>query len=87
VNWWDNGAQAIAFSRGDKGFVAINREATAISASVPTPLAPGTYCDLITGGKAATGCAGTTVVVGADGKVALSLAATTAIAIDTSTRR
>ncbi|MGA1360918.1 MAG: alpha-amylase [Gemmatimonadaceae bacterium] len=87
VNWWDNGAQAIAFSRGDKGFVAINREATAISASIPTPLAPGTYCDLITGGKAATGCAGTSVVVGADGKVALSLAATTAIAIDISTRR
>ena len=24
--WWDNGANAIAFSRGDKGFVAISRE-------------------------------------------------------------
>ena len=25
-HWWDNGANAIAFSRGDKGFVAINDE-------------------------------------------------------------
>ncbi len=26
THWWDNGANAIAFSRGDKGFVALSRE-------------------------------------------------------------
>ena len=26
TNWWDNGANQIAFSRGNKGFIAINNE-------------------------------------------------------------
>lgn len=25
-NWWDNGLNQIAFSRGNKGFIAINAE-------------------------------------------------------------
>jgi len=87
ANWWDNGANAIAFARGDKGFVAINREATAVTARVTTSLPPGTYCDRLTGGRLpGTGtCAGTSIVVGAGGSVDLSLAANTAIAIDVET--
>ena len=85
-HWWDNGANAIAFSRGDKGFVAINREATAVTATVPTGLPAGTYCELISGGKTSTGCAGTSVVVNADGSIALSLASNMAIAIDGANR-
>ena len=42
-HWWDDGANAIAFSRGNKGFVAINRNATTLAASVTTGLAAGTY--------------------------------------------
>ena len=49
-HWWDNGANAIAFARGDKGFVAINAELSPLSSTVATGLPPGTYCDLITGG-------------------------------------
>jgi alpha-amylase len=86
ANWWDNGVNAIAFSRGDKGFVAINRESATISASVTTALAPGTYCDLITGGRVGTSCAGTSVVVGAGGAIALSLPSNSAIAIDVDTK-
>ena len=86
TNWWDNGANAIAFSRGDKGFVAINRESTAISANVTTALAAGTYCDRITGGKVGTSCAGTSVVVGAGGAIALALPANMAVAIDVETK-
>jgi alpha-amylase len=84
--WWDNGSNAIAFSRGDRGFVAINREATRVTAGVPAGVAPGTYCDVITGGRAGSGCAGTEITVGTGGAVQLDLAAGTAIAIHTGTR-
>lgn len=85
-HWWDNGANAIAFSRGDRGFVAINRESTAVLATVATGMPPGTYCDLLTGGLAGAACAGTSVVVDAAGAVQLTLASGTATAIDTTTR-
>src|SRR6266404_4523524 len=64
-HWWDDGANAIAFSRGNKGFVAINNGATAAVATVPTGMPPGTYCDLLTGGLVGGACAGTSVVVDA----------------------
>jgi alpha-amylase len=86
TNWWSNGANAIAFSRGDRGFVAINRETTSVTAMVTTALTSGTYCDLLSGGRDATGCVGSSVVVGANGTIALSLSASTAVAIDISTR-
>ena len=86
THWWDNGANAIAFSRGDKGFVALNRETTTVAATIPTGLAPGTYCDRLTGGKADGSCVGRTIVVSASGGVELTLAPGTAIAIDFTTR-
>ena len=85
-HWWDNGANAIAFSRGDRGFVAINNETVGVTATVPTAMAPGTYCDRLTGGLAGAACAGTAVVVGAGGAVQIDLAPGTAIAIDVTTR-
>ncbi|HEX6372131.1 MAG TPA: alpha-amylase family protein [Longimicrobium sp.] len=84
--WWDNGANAIAFSRGDRGFVAISREPAAVAAAVPTGLSAGTYCDVLTGGKAGAACAGTSVVVDAAGAVQLRLPANTAVAIHAGTR-
>jgi alpha-amylase len=86
-NWWDNGANAIAFSRGDKGFVAINRESVQVTGPVATGLATGTYCDRLTGGLVGASCAGTAVVVDATGAVQLDLAPLTAIAIDETTRQ
>jgi alpha-amylase len=86
-HWWDNGQNAIAFSRGDKGFVAINRETTTLNATIPTGLGSGTYCDRITGGKAGGSCAGTPIVIDANGSAAVSLAPLTAIAIDVGVRR
>lgn len=85
--WWDNGANAIAFSRGDRGWVAINRESTARDLAVRTGLPPGTYCDRLTGGLASSGaaCAGIAVVVEADGTVRQRLEAMTALAIDVTT--
>ena len=87
AKWWDNGASAIAFSRGDKGFVAINHETGTVTSTVPTALAPGTYCDVLGGGRAiGGGCAGPSVVVTAAGTVTFTLAANSAIAIDVAAR-
>jgi alpha-amylase len=86
ANWWDNDLNAIAFSRGAVGFVAINREATTLSQTVTTGLPAGTYCDRLTGGRVNGSCAGTALVVDAAGAVQLSLAPLTAIAIDSTTR-
>lgn len=86
-HWWDNGANAIAFSRGDKGFVAINNEVTAVTATIMTGVPPGTYCDLLTGGKAEATCAGTSIVVTSGSTVQITLQPRTAIAIDAVARQ
>jgi alpha-amylase len=78
--WWDNGANAVAFSRGVKGFVAINGETTAITQTVATTVPDGTYCDLLTGGLVSRSCAATTVNV-KGGNVTFTLAAGRAITI------
>jgi alpha-amylase len=85
-HWWDNGANAIAFSRGDKGFVAVSREGAALDTTIATGMAPGTYCDVITGGISGAACAGSAVVVDAAGALALHLEPNSAVAIDIETR-
>ncbi|WP_325309411.1 alpha-amylase family protein [Longimicrobium sp.] len=80
-HWWDDGANAIAFSRGDRGFVAINRESARVTATVGTGLPAGTYCDLLAGGRAGGGCAGASVTIDAAGMARLDLAANTAVAV------
>jgi len=77
-HWWDNGASAIAFSRGDKGFVAINNETIGLDTTITTGMAAGTYLDLI---------AGSSVLIDSSHAVHLTLPARSAIAIDTATRQ
>jgi alpha-amylase len=86
--WWDNGANAIAFSRGDRGFVVINRESAPLTVALGTGLSAGTYCDVLTGGRSAVGasCVGTSVSVGATGGVQITLGANSAIAIHVGAR-
>ncbi|HEV8266526.1 MAG TPA: alpha-amylase family protein [Gemmatimonadales bacterium] len=76
-HWWDDGANAIAFSRGDKGFVAINGGSTMLTGTVTTGMAAGAYRDLLSAA---------TVVVDSAGSVQLNLAARSAVAIDVATR-
>lgn len=80
ASWWSQGQSAIAFSRGDKGFVAINRGGTSLAATIPTPLAAGTYCDLLTGGRVGSACAGTSVVV-SNGTASVTLGSDAAVAL------
>ncbi len=86
THWWDDGANAIAFSRADKGFVAISRESAAVAATVATGMAPGTYCDVLSGGRSGAACAGTSIVVDSAGAIQLHLVPNSAIAIDAATR-
>jgi len=46
-HWWDNGNNQIAFSRGDRGFVVINREQHPLERTLTTGLPPGQYCNVI----------------------------------------
>lgn len=80
-NWWDNGANQIAFSRGNLGFVAINKEGGTLSRTFTTGMPAGTYCDVIHGQKSGTTCTGPTVTVSASGTATISVGAMDAVAI------
>ena len=85
--WWDNGANAIAFSRGDRGFVAISLENATVALDVATSLPPGAWCDALTGGRTDSACIGRSIVVDSNGRVQLDLEPGTAVAIHVGTRR
>ena len=87
-HWWDNGNNAIAFTRGDKGFIVINRESTALTQTIASGMPAGTYCDLISGGVTGGGgaCVGTSVTVAANGDVSVNVPAMTAVAIDAASK-
>jgi alpha-amylase len=67
TDWWDDGANAIAFGRGATGYVVLNNEAAPLHRAFTTRLAAGTYRDLYAGGQVvvdATGAADLTVPPG-----------------------
>lgn len=68
-NWWDNGNHQIAFSRGNKAFLAINNEDYAMDVTLQTGMAGGAYCDIISGNKINGSCTGKTINVNSDGTV------------------
>ncbi|MBY8344569.1 MULTISPECIES: alpha-amylase [Streptomyces] len=72
TNWWDDGADAIAFGRGSKGFVAINHESGSLTRTYQTSLPAGAYCDVQKN---------TQVTVDSSGQLNATLAANTALAI------
>jgi len=65
----------IAFSRGAKGFVAINNDSAAWNASLATGLPAGTYCNVVSGrlNAAGTDCSGAKVVVSNSGVATVNL--------------
>ncbi|MFJ2032104.1 carbohydrate-binding module family 20 domain-containing protein [Streptosporangium sp. NPDC087985] len=71
-NWYDNGNNVIAFSRGAKGWVAINNEGGSVTRTFTTGLPAGTYANDL-GGAAVTVSSGGTasVTVPAKGAVAI----------------
>jgi alpha-amylase len=83
TNWWSNGNNAIAFGRGDLGFVVINREDSELSQSFQTGMPAGTYCDVTKGELTpdGAGCTGATVTVNDSGQLTLTVPPMTALAI------
>jgi len=68
-DWWDNGSNQIAFSRGDKGFLVINNDDYPLQATIQTGLPAGQYCDLISGNKEGSSCSGKVITVNSGGTV------------------
>jgi alpha-amylase len=82
ANWWDNGNDQIAFSRGNKGYVVINREGSALNRTFTTGLPAGTYCDVINGdfNAVAGTCSGRTITVASNGTATFNVDAMKAAA-------
>ncbi|WP_198668374.1 alpha-amylase [Streptomyces triticisoli] len=72
TNWWDNGNNAIAFGRGNKGFVAINHEPGSLTRTYQTSLPAGTYCNVQNN---------TPVTVNSAGQFTATLGSNTALAL------
>lgn len=84
TDWWDDGSNAIAFGRGNLGFVVINREGTALSQAFSTELAQGAYCDVVAGALESGACTGATIQVNASGSAQITVPANGAVAIHAS---
>ncbi|MEU9099510.1 alpha amylase C-terminal domain-containing protein [Streptomyces sp. NPDC048361] len=82
ANWWDTGGKAIAFSRGNAAWIAINNGSSALTQTFTTGLAASTYCDVIHSTPNASGaCSGATVTVGSSGTATVTVPAGDAVAM------
>jgi len=86
TDWWDDGANQIAFGRGKLGFVVINREDAPLTRSFPTQMVEGRYCDVVSGDFSGGGCSGSVIAVDAVGAASVTLAANSALAIHVAAR-
>jgi alpha-amylase len=73
ANWWDNGNNQIAFSRGNRGFIVFNLESGTLSRSFQTGLSAGTYCDVVSGTKSGSSCTGKSISVDGSGWANINL--------------
>jgi len=68
TNWWRFGDNQIAFSREDKGFLAINKASYSLNKYLQTGLPAGAYCNVISGDYSdGGGCTGECVSVDDNG--------------------
>ncbi|OLB79774.1 MAG: alpha-amylase, partial [Actinobacteria bacterium 13_2_20CM_2_71_6] len=80
ANWYDDAVNLIAFSRGDKGWIALNNHTAAQTRTFATGLRRGTYCDIIHGSVANGACSGPTVTVDAHGNATITIPAKDSVA-------
>ena len=83
TDWWTNGNNQISFGRGDRGFVAINRENNSLHRTFQTSLPEGAYCNVIDGDFMDNNsqCSGSVITVDQDGAADISLPPMSAAAI------
>jgi alpha-amylase len=80
TNWNNINNLAIAFGRGNRGFVVINKNSGAITSNLATGLPNGTYCNIAIGNFANGACSGATITV-TNGQATFNVAGNTAAAI------
>jgi alpha-amylase len=89
-NMYDDGANLIAFSRGSKGWIAINNHQAPQTHTFQTGLPAGSYCDVIHGTFSKSGhstsCTGPTVSVGEDGQATVTIPAHDSVAFNAANR-
>ena len=83
INWYDDGTNLIAFSRGTRGWIALNNRTTAQTHTFRTGLRRGTYCDVVHGTYSNGRCSGPTVTVDRAGRATVTVPAKGAVAFDT----
>lgn len=72
-DWTTYNGTALSFCRGDIGCALFVTGQNDFDANVQTTLAPGKYCDIISGELSKGECTGRTLVVDADGKMAVKV--------------
>jgi alpha-amylase len=82
-NWYDDGVNLIAFSRGNKGWIAINNHTRDQTRTFTTGLGQGSYCDIIHASVTRGSCSGPTVTVDSHGNGTVTIPAKDAVAFDT----
>jgi alpha-amylase len=85
ATWADDGVDLVAFSRGRRGWIAINNDTRTHAGTFATGLARGTYCDIIHGDFHGS-CSGPTVSVDARGTATVTVPAKDAVAFDVADR-
>lgn len=86
ANWWDNNNNRIAFSRGNKGFIAINNEGSAMNETLQTGMAAGTYCNIASGDVQGDTCTGDTVTVDGNGYATIQVGGVNVVAFHIDSR-
>jgi alpha-amylase len=81
TDWWDDQSNQIAFGRGDRGFVIINRENAVLARRFQTHLKAGRYCDIAGGDFRGGTCTGTVVAIDTSGAADITVPAYGAVAI------
>jgi len=80
-NWWDNGTDQIAFSRGQLGFAAMNRSNDVMNVELNTGLPEGRYCNIIEAQYLVSTCDGPVIEVDNAGFANIQLEANRFMAI------
>ncbi len=81
TDWWSNGGNQIAFGRGDRGFVVINRESRTLTQTFQTQLPAGDYCEVMSAEMNLSRACDRVITVDETGQFRTTVAAMSAIAL------
>jgi alpha-amylase len=80
-DWWTNGGDQVAFGRGSRGYVVVNRGSGALTRTFQTSLPAGTYCDVVHGETRSGRCTGPVATVDSGGRLTATVGSMDALAI------